>query len=508
MTHESRTYRTKAGRILTDADIEALAEEAERGYDVRRPGRPRMGAGPAVVVPIRLHRELHVAVKDLAATESTSLSELIREALRTYLTGGPPIRESLRTRSGHLLTSADIDTLAAEAETGYDVSPLRGRSSVRTHGRAQVVPVRMPPELKGDVERRAEAEATSVSEIVRAALRARLSGDDPESLRGGSLPRASRHDLVSSPETRCIAKEEAVPTPSLFGTRVPRLCRVRTGTDSDEEPFPLDDDGFLDASVTIATTADELVPGMLVRPSVAASVGGLVLLGEPGVGKTTVFRDLTVGLAELADAKAGEPALLHLDAARLTDANFEALLARHFRQLPTRAHPSSADQRAGAPALPAPPAWTLVIDQLDESPMLRRFAPELAAALRDRDTAGLRILIACRTADYPPAITEVLSSALGGCVVADLAPLTRAQAVTLAESAGVSGEDLLEAATGVGAGALASVPLTLELLVRVYLTEGRLPPTAGDVFAHGVRRLTDEHDPDRRHREAAGPRTR
>jgi len=27
-------YRTKTGRILTNEDIEALADEAERGYDV------------------------------------------------------------------------------------------------------------------------------------------------------------------------------------------------------------------------------------------------------------------------------------------------------------------------------------------------------------------------------------------------------------------------------------------------------------------------------------------
>lgn len=39
-------YRTKSGRVLTDADIEAFAEEAERGYNVDhlrvviRPGSP------------------------------------------------------------------------------------------------------------------------------------------------------------------------------------------------------------------------------------------------------------------------------------------------------------------------------------------------------------------------------------------------------------------------------------------------------------------------------------
>jgi hypothetical protein len=30
------TYRAKTGRVLTDADIAVLADEAERGYDVSR----------------------------------------------------------------------------------------------------------------------------------------------------------------------------------------------------------------------------------------------------------------------------------------------------------------------------------------------------------------------------------------------------------------------------------------------------------------------------------------
>lgn len=38
---EPRTYVTKSGRVLTDADIEALADEAERGYDVTSI-RPRL----------------------------------------------------------------------------------------------------------------------------------------------------------------------------------------------------------------------------------------------------------------------------------------------------------------------------------------------------------------------------------------------------------------------------------------------------------------------------------
>jgi hypothetical protein len=120
MNDEPRTYRTKTGRVLTDADIEALAEEAERGYDVaelaRRPGRPRMGSAPASVVPIRLHAQLRAAAKARAAAESTSLSEFVRDALRRYLATQPSRVDDLRTTSGRLLTHAEIDALAAGAE--------------------------------------------------------------------------------------------------------------------------------------------------------------------------------------------------------------------------------------------------------------------------------------------------------------------------------------------------------------------------------------------------------
>jgi len=195
MTDKPRTYRTKTGRVLTDADIEALADEAERGYDVeqlaRRPGRPRMGSAPAIVVPVRLHADLHAAVMAQAAAETTSLSELVRDALRAYLAGEIPTVGDLRTASGRVLTDAEIEALATEAEAGYDISPLRAQPSRRGRPWAEVVPVRMPPELKAEVERRAEAESTSVSEIVRAALRTRLGGgDDPSG--GGARRRAGR----------------------------------------------------------------------------------------------------------------------------------------------------------------------------------------------------------------------------------------------------------------------------------------------------------------------------
>jgi hypothetical protein len=60
----SKTRKPPAGRELTDADLDAIADEVEhKEYDVeqlttRRRGRPSMGSGPAEVVPVRLDPEL------------------------------------------------------------------------------------------------------------------------------------------------------------------------------------------------------------------------------------------------------------------------------------------------------------------------------------------------------------------------------------------------------------------------------------------------------------------
>jgi hypothetical protein len=90
MTERKKTYRTRSGKVLTDTDVEAMADEAEQGYDVdalkaRRRGRPLLGSAPAEVVPVRLEPALKEAVDARAEAEHLSTSELIRRALRKYL---------------------------------------------------------------------------------------------------------------------------------------------------------------------------------------------------------------------------------------------------------------------------------------------------------------------------------------------------------------------------------------------------------------------------------------
>lgn len=88
---QPKTYTTATGRVLTDHDLDAIAEEVEHGdYDVealktRRRGRPLLGSAPAEVVPVRLDPELKRAVDARAEAEHLTTSEIVRKALRRYL---------------------------------------------------------------------------------------------------------------------------------------------------------------------------------------------------------------------------------------------------------------------------------------------------------------------------------------------------------------------------------------------------------------------------------------
>ncbi len=79
---------TVAGHPVTDPDIQAWAEEAERGYDVARlrpRGRPLMGDEPAKITTLRLEPSLDAALNERVAREGSTRSEVIRSALRAWL---------------------------------------------------------------------------------------------------------------------------------------------------------------------------------------------------------------------------------------------------------------------------------------------------------------------------------------------------------------------------------------------------------------------------------------
>jgi Ribbon-helix-helix protein, copG family len=80
------------------------------------------------------------------------------------------------THGGTPVTDDQIAQYVAEAEHGYDVDTLRRRGGRRPMGTAaaDVVPVRLDPELRAALTRRAQADHTTTSDVIRQALRAWL----------------------------------------------------------------------------------------------------------------------------------------------------------------------------------------------------------------------------------------------------------------------------------------------------------------------------------------------
>lgn len=84
-----------------------------------------------------------------------------------------PTKRTFTTPSGGQLTDEDIDRIAADVEsTAYDVEQVRrrGRPAIGS-GAAQLVPVRIDPELLTSLRARVARDHSSSSEVIRAALR-------------------------------------------------------------------------------------------------------------------------------------------------------------------------------------------------------------------------------------------------------------------------------------------------------------------------------------------------
>lgn len=86
---------SEGGDELVDEEVEALADEAERGYDLERAervriGRPSLaggGGGTSPRVNVRIPEETYEALRRRAREESRTLSDLTREALAEYVGG-------------------------------------------------------------------------------------------------------------------------------------------------------------------------------------------------------------------------------------------------------------------------------------------------------------------------------------------------------------------------------------------------------------------------------------
>ncbi|WP_437658711.1 metallophosphoesterase [Sorangium sp. So ce1182] len=209
----------------------------------------------------------------------------------------------------------------------------------------------------------------------------------------------------------------------------------------------------------------------------------LVLLGEPGIGKSTAMaRQITELRAQLAQG--------------------EALLAVDFRCEP--------DPDKALFSKPKFQSWLdgsvvlhLFIDSLDECPD-PRVAARLLGQLSEGPRKKLRLRLACRTAELPQAIETQFPTLwkypneLG---FYELAPLRRKD---ITAAAGPDAAGFLAEIERQQVEALAIKPITLGLLLNLYRRHRALPARRNELYLDGCRLLCEEASWSRRDTKLIG----
>lgn len=208
----------------------------------------------------------------------------------------------------------------------------------------------------------------------------------------------------------------------------------------------------------------------------------LVLLGEPGIGKSFALRSEAAGLSP-------EPLFVDLkeygSEERLYRAIFESERWRRWIEEPGT-------------------VLTLFIDALDEGLVrIASLSELLPNGLRRGPAERLRVRLSCRTADWPSTLTARLEEIFGASEVGvfELTPLRARDVSEAARAHGLDATAFLAEVRRQHVGALAARPVTLLLLLRAFERDGRLARTRAELYGTGCLYLAEE--PDVARREAA-----
>ncbi|WP_437621620.1 NACHT domain-containing protein [Sorangium sp. So ce1151] len=231
------------------------------------------------------------------------------------------------------------------------------------------------------------------------------------------------------------------------------------------------------------------------------SVGCLVLLGEPGIGKSTAVAEAVETLAR--NAVPADRLILPLD---LRSMSSDAWLYRNLFDSATFTRWRSSNLTD----------LHVFLDSFDECTTRVDNAAELIVDTLKRlrgdgaplDRLYLRII--CRTAVWPAHISAELSTLWGsaGFSVAELLPLREEDVIEASRQVGIDTSGFLAEIEDKGVSALASRPLTLLMLLDEFKRHGSLPGNQYDLYRRGCERLCREmkRNPQRRRKLRAAQR--
>lgn len=208
----------------------------------------------------------------------------------------------------------------------------------------------------------------------------------------------------------------------------------------------------------------------------------LVLLGEPGSGKSTAL-----GMDPSLPAAVGilpEGFLGTLTAISLTDFRSEDRVATLLD-----ADPALVAWAAGEGEL------ALVLDAFDECQAgVEHLGRMLSNRVARWPTERMVLRIACRTAQWPAALESRLKAEFGdGLEVVEISPLRAADAAAIAEGRRLDGSAVVAAVRAGHVGALAARPLLLGMILDDFVG-GTVPSDAVTLYRRSTARLSVEYD--------------
>lgn len=247
-------------------------------------------------------------------------------------------------------------------------------------------------------------------------------------------------------------------------------------------PINLSDHGFMLDPESEFILIDRPQPLTLEQIS---SHRALVLLGEPGMGKSTTLEQ---EVTRLRQREAHAAAAIKVD---LRDFSGDELLYRRVFE-----SPEFLEWARGTSQL------VLHLDSLDEA-LLRidSIASLLASELPRHPAERLAIRIACRTLVWPvhtlePVLRQMWGDAAVG--VFELAPLRRTDVKTAATLYNLDSVDFIRSVFEADAVPLAIKPLTLKMLLETYKRDTRLPKSNRELYRRGCLLLCEDFSDSRR----------
>ncbi len=205
----------------------------------------------------------------------------------------------------------------------------------------------------------------------------------------------------------------------------------------------------------------------------------LVLLGEPGIGKSTALKDEHDRTAATCTSTGDQPVWVDLRSyqtdQRLHESVFESPAVKSWLAGSHRLH--------------------LFIDSMDEALMrIDNIGPVLLNEFKELPTSRLSVRLACRTADWPGGLQPQLADLWGEANVGmyELVPLRRTDVHIAAKENELDPEAFVSEVLGSNVVPLAIKPVTLAFLLNTFKRRKTFPSTQVELYDQGCRLLCED----------------